>query len=200
MTVSERKVTYRGSDVSAAYETVGYRSAHEPKLLRQRFSEIGNDIYDLMRLSYSDDDGATWSDDHPYQVSYLTPAGTVRTGYGTLVADPGSGRLVALNTTSVMPRDHMLEALTYSFATYRVSEDGGITWLFEDRIIQNGEEYDPSHPLQAVWTGRNAVHFANVPFFDRAGRLIFRCRSPVCNRTARCSARRERSPFTRSWS
>lgn len=173
MTVNERTMSYRGSDVSAAYEIVGYRSAHEPKLLRQRFSEIGNDIYDLLRLSYSDDDGATWSEDHPYQVSHLTPAGTVRTGYGTLVADPGSGLLVALNGTSVMPKDHMLEALTYTFPTYRVSDDGGITWLFEDRIIQEGEEYDPSHPLQAVWTGRNAVHFANVPFFDRAGRLIF---------------------------
>ena len=53
MTVSERTLSYRGSDVAAAYETVGYRSAHEPKLLRQRFSEIGNDIYDLLRLSYS---------------------------------------------------------------------------------------------------------------------------------------------------
>ena len=57
MTVSERTLSYRGSDVAAAYEIVGYRSAHEPKLLRQRFSEIGNDIYDLLRLSYSDDDG-----------------------------------------------------------------------------------------------------------------------------------------------
>ena len=52
MTVTERTLSYRGSDVAAAYETVGYRSAHEPKLLRQRFSEIGNDIYDLLRLSY----------------------------------------------------------------------------------------------------------------------------------------------------
>ena len=173
MTVSERTLSYRGSEVAAAYETVGYRSAHEPKLLRQRFSEIGNDIYDLLRLSYSEDDGATWSEDHPYQVSHLTPAGTVRTGYGTLVTDPGSGLLVALNSTSVMPTDHMLEALTSTFATYRVSDDDGLTWLFEDRIIQEGEEYDPAHPLQAVWTGRNAVHFANVPFFDRAGRLVF---------------------------
>ena len=201
MTVSERTLSYRGSDVAAAYETVGYRSAHEPKLLRQRFSEIGNDIYDLLRLSYSEDDGATWSDDHPYQVSHLTPAGTVRTGYGTLVTDPGSGLVVALNGTSVMPTDHMLEALTSTFATYRVSDDDGLTWLFEDRIIQHGEEYDPSHPLQAVWTGQERRPLRQRAVLrSRGAPDLSPCRSPACNPTARCSARRARSPFTRSWS
>jgi hypothetical protein len=81
---------------------------------------------------------------------------------------------VLLDNTSVLPQDHMLEALTSSFPTYRVSDDGGITWLFEDRIIQSGgdESYDAAHPLRSVWTGKNAVHYANAPFFSSAGTLV----------------------------
>jgi hypothetical protein len=172
MRLAEQNVCYRGSEVSAAYENAYYVSATAPTMLRVRVSEIGNDIYDVCRVSYSTDDGCTWGEDQPYQVSFLTPAGTVRKGYGMPVVDPHTGRLVVLDSTSVLPTDGMLEALVYTFPTYRVSADGGITWLFEDRIVHRGSGYDVAHPLPSVWTSRNAVHYGNMPFFDRAGRLI----------------------------
>jgi len=143
-------------------------------MVKVRVSEIGDDIYDVCRISYSMDNGCTWSKDQPYQVSFAKPAGMVRKGYGMPVVDPYTGRLIVFDTTSVMPNDHMLEALTYSFPTYKVSEDGGITWLFEERIIQSddGDTYTPQHPIKSVWTSRNAVHYSNTPFFDSRGRLI----------------------------
>ena len=172
MDLKEQTICYHGNDVSAAYENAYYLSATDPTMIRVRVSEIGNDVYDICRVSYSADDGITWSDDQPYQVSFATPAGMVRKGFGTPVADPHTGRLVVLDGTSVLPSDHMLEALSYTFPIYRVSEDRGITWLFEDRIIQDGGEYTAQHPMQSVWTGKNAVHYSNMPFFDNAGRLI----------------------------
>jgi hypothetical protein len=68
----------------------------------------------------------------------------------------------------------MLEALSYSFPGYRVSDDGGITWLFEDRIIQSDGDgaYSAHHPMHSVWTGKNAVHYANMPFYASDSRLI----------------------------
>ena len=166
-------VTFQApNELSAAYENVYYLTPTGPEMVRVRIREIGNDVYDHCRISYSDDHGRTWSEDQPYQVSFATPAGMVRKGFGTPVSDPHTGRLVVLGTTSVLPTDAMLEALTYSFPTYRVSEDGGITWLFEDRIVQHGGDYTAAHPMQSVWTGKNAVHFSNMPFFDGAGRLI----------------------------
>ncbi len=172
MRVIERRVVSRGTEQTSAYENAFYLKASGPDMLRIRVSEVADDIYDACRLAYSSDYGASWSDDGAYQVSFTTPSGTVRKGYGTPVADPETGRLVVLDTTSVMPSDHMLEALTHTFPTYRVSEDGGVTWLFEDRIIQTGSEYSSDHPLDSVFTGKNGVHYANTPFFDRSGRLI----------------------------
>lgn len=162
----------RGNANSAAYENAYYLSASGADMIRIRVSEIGDDIYDICRISYSQNHGHHWSKDHPHQVSFVTTAGIVRKGYGVPVADPHTGRLVVLDTTSVLPNDHMLEALTYTFPTYRVSDDSGITWLFEDRIIESGDPYTAAHPLRSVFTGKNAVHYANTPFFDRAGRLI----------------------------
>lgn len=172
--LKERAVCCRGNEVSAAYENAYYLSASGGAMIRFRVMEIRSDIYDHCRVAYSTDDGRSWSDDYPYQVSWQTPAGVVRKGFGWPVADPRTGRLIALSTTSLLPSDKCLEALSYSFPTYRVSEDGGITWLFEERIIQegNGEDYSPQHPMQSVWVGRNAVHFSNTPFFSSSGKLI----------------------------
>lgn len=172
MKLTQQTTSFRGNDVSAAYENAYYLSAAAPHMLRVRVSEVGDDIYDVCQISYSTDDGRTWGDDQPYQVSFATPAGMVRQGYGTPVADPHTGRLVVLDSTSVLPTDGMLEALTYTFPTYRVSDDGGITWLFDDRIIHQGAEFSAQHPLPEVWTAKNAVHYSNMPFFDSAGRLI----------------------------
>jgi hypothetical protein len=174
MTIGEKTVCSCGNDVSAAYENAYYLSDADPVMIRVRVSEIGNDVYDVCRVGYSQDDGRTWSGDHPYQVSFVTPRGTVRKGFGIPVPDRRTGRLVVLDTTSVLPTDSMLEALSCTFAMYRVSEDRGITWLFEERIIQrgDGEVYSAQHPVRSVWTGKNAVHYANMPFFDSAGRLI----------------------------
>jgi len=172
MKLKEQTVSYRGTDVSAAYENAYYLAPAGTCMIRIRFSEVGNDIYDVCRISYSTDGGRAWGADQPYQVSFATPAGMVRKGYGMPVVDPRTGRLVVLDSTSVLPTDGMLEALTYTFPTCRVSADGGITWLFEDRIIHHGDEYSAEHPLPSVWTGKNAVHYSNTPFFDRAGRLI----------------------------
>lgn len=172
MRLIQQTVACRGNEVSAAYENVYYLSGTAPAMIRIRLSEISDDIYDVCRISCSADDGRTWADDQPYQVSFATLAGMVRKGYGMPVVDPRTGRLVVLDGTSVLPNDAMLEALSYTFPTYRVSDDDGITWLFDDRIIHQGPEYSASHPLPSVWTGRNAVHYGNAPIFDRAGRLL----------------------------
>ena len=179
MRITTREVCFGAPDeTSAAYENAYYLTGAGGEMVRVRVQEIGNDIYDLCRVSYSTDDGWTWSDDQPYQVSFAKPAGIVRKGteFGWPVAGPRTGRLVALDTTSVLPTDDMLEALSYTFPTYRVSEDGGLTWLFEDRIIQHGGDdsgaYTAQHPMQSVWTGRNAVHFSNTPFFASSGKLV----------------------------
>lgn len=167
-------VSCQGTDVAAAYENVYYLSQSKPQMVRIRLLEIDSDIYDHCRVSYSADNGENWSDDQPYQVSWPMPVGVIRKDFGHPVVDPQSDRLVVLSTTSLLPSDQMLEALNYTFPTYRVSDDGGITWLFEDRILQRGdsETFTPKHPMESLWVGKNALHFANAPFFDSRGRLI----------------------------
>ena len=175
MRLKDRSICFPATDeVSAAYESAYYLSATGPEMIRIRFLEIGDDIYDHCRISYSADEGGTWDYDQPYQVSWRTPTGVVRKDFGIPVADPRTGRLVVLSTTSVLPTDNALESLHYTFPTYRVSEDGGVTWLFEDRILQrdDAEAYSAEHPLKSVWIGKNALHFSNMPLVSSSGKLI----------------------------
>ena len=63
--MQEQAVSQRGTDTSAAYGNAYYLSATRYELLRVRVSEVGKCISDVCRVSYSSDDGQTWSDDAP---------------------------------------------------------------------------------------------------------------------------------------
>jgi hypothetical protein len=48
------------------------------------------------------------------------------------------------------------------YLRYRVSVDGGKTFLFDDRIIQSGAEYNDKHPLRGTWTGKNGFYLGDA--------------------------------------
>lgn len=60
------------------------------------------------------------------------------------------------------------------YLRYRVSSDGGRSWLFDDRIIQQGD-YDTQHPIRDVWIGQNAFFLGDrgcVPIIAQDGKVL----------------------------
>jgi len=174
MRLREKSVCCAERNNACAYESVYYLSATDGDMVRVRIIEIGDDIYDNCFVAYSSDHGRNWTEDEPYQVSKRTDEGTVRWNFGNAAADPFTGRVVVLFTQSLLPHDENLECLSSSFPLCRVSQDCGKTWLFEERIIQSDDDetYSPEHPIKSIWVGKNAVHFANEPFFCSSEKLI----------------------------
>ena len=127
----------------------------------------------------SDDNGHTWSP-LVWQPDF---AANLPHGYRrepvTAVCDRRAHRFVALfnalDTPGLDPSaiEPPIAQQTY-YLRYRVSQDGGRTWLFDEPIIQIGA-YDAKHPLDGVWVGTNAIYLGDVgciPIVNRKGQVL----------------------------
>ena len=67
------------------------------------------------------------------------------------------------------------------YLRYRVSTDGGQTYLFDERVRQAGE-YDDRHPLDDVWLGKNGYYLGDVgciPIRTRGGKILVPIQVPL---------------------
>ncbi|MCO5051803.1 MAG: glycoside hydrolase [Verrucomicrobiae bacterium] len=97
----------------------------------------------------------------------------------TAVLDARTDRLLvvfnALDTPGLDPNiiEPPIAQETY-YLRYRVSADGGRTWLGDEPIIQTGD-YDAKHPVAGVWVGTNAIYLGDVgclPIITRQGHVL----------------------------
>lgn len=94
------------------------------------------------------------------------------------VLDPRSGRTVnvynALDTPGLDPTiKEPPVALNSYYLRYRVSNDAGRTWLFDEPVIQKG--HVEQHPLDCVWKGKNGFYFGDLgcqPIFTSRNELL----------------------------
>jgi hypothetical protein len=126
----------------------------------------------------SEDNGRTWK---PFQTTPNFAAGLpygYRREMNTGVHDPLTGRLLmtvnALDTPGLDPK--AIEppiAQNEYYVSYRVSADGGRTWLFEEPVIQTG--FTDKNPIDGVWRGKNGVYFGDcgsIPIVTRTGHIL----------------------------
>lgn len=127
---------------------------------------------------YSPDNGCTWTllPANPAFDSQL-PRGYRRESF-PLFADPVNGNIVkvvpALDTPGLDPT--IVEppvALEAYYLRYRVSVDGGKTYLFDEPIVQKGRT--PENPFQGVYRGKNGIFMGDVGsqlLRTRQGRIL----------------------------
>lgn len=97
----------------------------------------------------------------------------------TAVLDTKHGRLLtivnALDTPGLDPKiEEPPIALKTYYLRYRVSQDAGRTWLFEEPIVQAGK-YTKGHPIEDLWIGKNSIFLGDcgsIPIITRDGRIL----------------------------
>lgn len=138
---------------------------------------------------YSPDNGKTWQpmETGPDFDSKL-PYGYRRNPHPAW-RDPVNGNILVLlncmDTPDKDPRAHEPRWQWYwYYLRYRVSTDGGRTFLFDEPIIQKGEEYSPEHPLDGVHIGKNCYFLGDVgcdPIRTREGTILVPMQWPPLN-------------------
>jgi hypothetical protein len=147
-----------------------------------------SDTVDATFLKRSADNGRTWSQGVPLPRHETTPQGILRRFYFPGYVDPGTGRLIEVRMEGILPTDDPLEGQKYWQLFYRVSEDGGRTYLVDNQLIAQGEEFNADHPFPGVWRGKNAIQrgaVSCVPLTLSDGTLLFPCQIPPLDSTGK---------------
>ena len=186
--------------------TMGARAADEPKPARPPLSLKGKTILEkpsplrgafyvnqtgLEVMTYSArsaDNGRTWIQQAPRpDFDGGLPKNFRRSPYPGFV-DPVTGCLLTVifaldrpdvDNAIVEPK----ETATDSYIRYRVSLDGGTTFLFDEPVIQEGD-YDFKHPLEGLHLGKNAIFLGDMgcrPIRTRQGHVIVPTQMTILN-------------------
>lgn len=134
----------------------------------------------------SEDHGKTWVSSPPTpDFDSKLRKGFRRYSYPSFV-DPVEDRLLTVVLSLDVPDlDPTIEEPPIGeneyYLRYRVSTDGGKTYLFDERIIQSGK-FDDRHPLDDVFLGQNGYYSGDVgsiPIRTRAGKILIPVQVPL---------------------
>ena len=152
-----------------------YTRATQNSLIRADQEIYRADSVDRVQFSISDDNGKTWTPTENIQTTLPEGTGTRQISYRSGVADPVTDRFIQIYNSAYWPTDNPLDGMKRWLPHYRVSEDGGRTWIIDEPIIQSGAEYDASHPMAGVWEGRNCCmqgDLGSVPLCLPTGEIL----------------------------
>ncbi len=170
----------------------GQLSLKEKKLLKSTSAlhlaiyQNNSDLKMIKRNAFSPDNGRTWTPMKPTpDFDKDLPYGYRRSPY-PLWRDPVNGNILSLfncmDTPDKDPHAHEPRWQWYwYYLRYRVSTDGGRTYLFDKPIIQKGEQYSPEHPVDGVYIGKNCFFLGDQgcdPIRTREGTILVPMQMP----------------------
>ncbi|WP_146594247.1 sialidase family protein [Novipirellula galeiformis] len=127
----------------------------------------------------SDDNGESWQSLPSQQLLAKGLPHGYRRNPVTALLDPRHNRVLwivnALDTPDLDPRkvEPPIAQKTY-YLRYRVSQDGGQSWLHDKPIVGAGK-HDAAHPFDDLWIGKNAIYLGDKgcrPITTRDGRIL----------------------------
>ncbi len=166
------------------------------KTLLDAMSPLSGAIYqrptglEMMKLGgYSPDNGHTWERmELSWDFDSNLPYGYRRSPH-TPWLDPVNGNIVVLlncmDTPDKDPHAHEPRwQWYYYYLRYRVSTDGGRTWVCDEPIVQHGEEYSAEHPIDGVHITKNCFFLGDSgcrPIRTREGTVLVPMQMPPLN-------------------
>jgi hypothetical protein len=177
MKLISQGVSYQQPDPRyAVYESVSYARSDGLEMIRTRYDELKDDIYDNYKIGLSADNGQTWSDAHEWSAGQEVEGGTLRWLFlQNFLVERARNRLIIMGMEGVLGSDSSLDGMTRYYPIYKVSEDGGKSWSVDEQAIQQGDEFNSAHPLRDVWVGKNALMPANAPIATADSRILVPC-------------------------
>ncbi len=150
------------------------RATGPAKMLVWR-TQTRSDITDVMKRSFSDDNGRSWSSPETVPLIVRTPAGVFERFTSLGFVDPSVDRLVTMINECRLPDGKQPEDArqiqTRTYLAYQVSADSGRTCAADEQVIQTGP-YSPEHPMAGIWRDKNGVTLANMPIRTSGGQIL----------------------------
>ena len=127
--------------------------------IEERWSR--SDTVDIAYIRRSHDHGHTWNAPVEMRTGERRPAGMLRRHPRAGFVD-SKGRYIEFWNEGILKSDDPLEGLRTWNIFYRVSRDGGRSFGSTFQVIDDGSEFDVTHPLPGVWSGKNCVMLGDM--------------------------------------
>jgi hypothetical protein len=144
-------------------------------LLRVDQEIYRSDSIESVQFSISNNNGKTWEQTDKVQTTVPEGTGTRQLAFRSGVNDPNTDRFIHIYNAAYWPNDDPLDGMRRWLPHYKVSMDGGQSWIVDEPIIQQGSEFDESHPMTGVWEGKNCCMQGDltcVPFPMPSGEML----------------------------
>ncbi|MEP7364650.1 MAG: sialidase family protein, partial [Acidobacteriota bacterium] len=128
--------------------------------------------------------GRTWSAPEERITGEKTAKGMIRRHTRAGFADPHTGWFLDFWTEGTLPNDDPLEGLRQWNIFYRISRDGGRTFGPPIQVIHKGAEYNATHSMPNVWTGKNCIMTGDntcIPVAAPGGRILLPAQLSIAN-------------------
>lgn len=125
--------------------------------------ETRSDVCDIAYRRFSTDSGKTWSAPESVATGRKVDGGMERRYLNPGFADPETGIFITMLIQAVMPNDDPNEGESTWTVRYALSRDGCRTDFREAPVIQEGSEFNASHPFQDVYIGKNGMFMGDKP-------------------------------------
>ncbi len=116
-----------------------------------------SDTIDVAYFRDSTDNGRTWSAPREVATGEKVQGGMLRRALRAGFVDPHTGRFLRFWCEGVLPTDNPIEGMRQWNIFYTIDGAGPY------QIIQHGKEFNATHPLPGIYTGRNCVMLGDVP-------------------------------------
>lgn len=138
-----------------------YTKAKGTEKVRTREYRTRSDIVDNFEISYSNDNGQSWSSWKSIKFISKTSKGTFRKYIHPGFVDVEKGLLLRMANNAFLPNDDPMEGMKNFYLSYQVSSDGGRTNIVDEQAIQYGG-YTSEHPFEYVWVGKNCMMLGDI--------------------------------------
>ncbi|MDR3677932.1 MAG: sialidase family protein [Acidobacteriota bacterium] len=142
---------------TTVYAYAFYTQATGGSLLSIEERMSRSDTVDVAYLRNSEDNGRTWSAPTEVRTGEKRPEGMWRKHLRAGYIDPHTGRFIRFWCEGILPTDDPLEGMRQWNIFYSVDGEG------KYQIIQHGKEFNATHALPGIYTGKNAVMLGDVP-------------------------------------
>ena len=178
MKLNSQRVIAPARPKALTWAVTTYSRATGLDMFRQVTAMTRSDTIDSCECFISPDNGKTWTLTENLDTKLDRPSGTLRRHTRGGFVDTRTDRFVAFRSEGILPTDHPLEGMKHWTVRYKVSHDGGKTFISDNQVIQRGPQYSPEHPLHEVNIGKNSVmigDFTCAPILDKKGRILHPC-------------------------
>ncbi len=162
MKLIEKKLFTEQPDIKTGVLSMAAYCSNDGDLMKYTTYTGSSDAFKDSTIQFSTDGGKTYTEPVLDTTRWQVAKGMMTKYFKLTAIDKKTGRFYMFYNKGLLPDDKPEDGLKSWQLYYRMSEDGGRTFKFEEAVVMTGG-FDEFHPIPGVYRGRNSFMVGDWP-------------------------------------